>query len=197
MEMETKSCAICGAGFARRKKCAPTRWAAQKYCSRKCGADAALYREIAIAEEKRANFVRSLVPNGDCLEFSGTTMSGYGRIRIAGRAWLTHRLAYNIAFGEIPSGLLVCHRCDNPVCCNPDHLFLGTPKDNMDDMDRKGRRKIAPLKGEQAPRSRLTDSDVLAIRASADRNRDLAKMYAVGEDHISRIRSRQRWCHIS
>lgn len=63
----------------------------------------------------------------------------YGRIRIDGRRWSTHRLSWWIHFGEIPKGLSVLHSCDNPPCCNPNHLWLGTTKDNMADMSKKGR----------------------------------------------------------
>jgi hypothetical protein len=69
----------------------------------------------------------------------GQTDKGYGRIRVVGRPWYGHRLAWTLAFGTIPDGLFVCHRCDNPPCVNPAHLFLGSNEDNLHDMWRKGR----------------------------------------------------------
>lgn len=77
---------------------------------------------------------------GDCLEFGGKLdRAGYGRIWFRGREMIAHRVAYILANGEIPDGLMVCHRCDNPACINARHLFLGTARDNVLDMVAKGR----------------------------------------------------------
>ena len=65
--------------------------------------------------------------------------NGYGGLRYKGKQEYSHRVAWIISFGDIPDGLYVCHRCDNPSCCNPSHLWLGTPADNMHDRDAKGR----------------------------------------------------------
>lgn len=74
-----------------------------------------------------------------CLEWTGAVNNkGYGQIWINGTLWLCHRYSYQIAKGEI-KGAVVCHKCDNPRCVNPDHLFLGTQLDNMRDMHKKGR----------------------------------------------------------
>ena len=80
-----------------------------------------------------------------CVEWPrGRSRSGYGQLRSEDRTpWLAHRLAWTLTNGPIPDGLLVCHRCDNPPCVNPEHLFLGTHVDNMRDMVQKGRRQGA------------------------------------------------------
>ena len=82
-----------------------------------------------------------LMPTADgCLEFSGQRdKDGYGRIQIEDYPHGTHRVAFELAYGPVPEGLKVLHHCDNPPCCNPEHLFAGTTKNNTDDMRAKGR----------------------------------------------------------
>lgn len=78
----------------------------------------------------------------DCWEWNGyRNEKGYGQMSLPDRNVKAHRLSYELHKGEIPKGLLVCHECDNPPCCNPDHLFLGTHLDNRTDAINKGRVK--------------------------------------------------------
>jgi hypothetical protein len=75
-----------------------------------------------------------------CREWQGARQpTGYGEITVNGKSATTHRLAWELAHGPIPTGMCVCHHCDNPPCCEPSHLFLGTHKDNMQDAAKKGR----------------------------------------------------------
>lgn len=77
-----------------------------------------------------------------CWEWTGARgRAGYGYFSIKDRRFFAHRLAFALVNGPIPPGLFVCHRCDNPPCCRPDHLFLGTTRDNVVDAMRKGRRR--------------------------------------------------------
>lgn len=100
-----------------------------------------------------------------------------------------HRVSYEQHFGHISDGLWVLHHCDNPKCVNPGHLFLGTVADNNRDMFEKRRHRF----GERAPWHRLTNADVLAIRASKETQMVLAQRYSVNGSHICRIRTRKTW----
>ena len=118
-----------------------------------------------------------------CWEWGGGTMQGYGYCaRGAGLPTArTHRLMWELRYGGIPEGMFVCHRCDNPLCCNPQHLFLGTQKDNMGDAARKGRYH-KPWK--------LTNGDAERIRelyAEGGRTFDsIAEEYGVSANTIAR-----------
>lgn len=133
-------------------------------------------------------------PNG-CDEWVGAKNEyGYGRILVDGRNRHTHRVAWEVTFGPIPDGMMVCHRCDNRLCVNPSHLFLGTNSDNMRDMIAKGR--SGHLKGEVHPKAKLHPADVLAIRSSSQSNTELARLYSVTRKAVAHIRERKNWRHI-
>ena len=94
------------------------------------------------------------VSSNGCWEWTGLLdRNGYGKMSYQGKLMFVHRVSYSLFRGEIPRGMNVCHKCDNPKCVCPDHLFLGTQKDNMHDCIRKGRRnshKRRKLTNEQA-----------------------------------------------
>lgn len=136
--------------------------------------------------------------HGKCWQWKGTLFSkGYGRLCGVGYA---HRISWMIHVGEIPSGLCVCHKCDNPSCVNPDHLFLGTNADNMKDKVDKGR--SSRCLGEHHGRSKLTDADVLAIRSLyLEGSREfglssLAEIFGISTSTTNRIVKRKIWNHI-
>lgn len=85
-------------------------------------------------------FERKLLrkPNG-CVEYTGARSHGYGRVKRSGKMLLAHRYAWELVNGPIPDGMFICHKCDNPPCCNMDHLFIGSHSDNMKDAHKKGR----------------------------------------------------------
>ena len=136
----------------------------------------------------------------DCHEWQGQLGNdGYGRISIGGSMMRAHRVAFELVNGPIQPGMHVLHRCDNPPCCNPDHLFLGTQADNMRDMKSKNRAGRHSAKGESHPRAKLTESIVVAIREAYEKGelqKDIAKRYDVAQITVSNIVTRKRWIHI-
>ena len=84
-------------------------------------------------------FWEKIDKNGKCWEWLGWKVKGYGRIKVNNIKTLAHRVSWNLHYGDIPKGLYVLHKCDNPPCVNPKHLWLGTQLDNMRDRDKKGR----------------------------------------------------------
>lgn len=139
---------------------------------------------------------RRLVVQADCHVWSGACRNkGYGVVRFGGRnspLLATHRLAYELWVGPIPEGLNVLHRCDNPPCCNPAHLFLGTHEDNMRDMVTKGRGR-APH-GTASPRCRHSEEVVAAIRAAAGSTSwaELGRRFGVDPSYARRLASGER-----
>lgn len=133
----------------------------------------------------------------DCWEWIGhRDPNGYGRLNIDGVPQLAHRLAYQVEFGSIPADKDVLHKCDNPPCCRPSHLFLGVHIDNMNDMYAKGRGKKRGLKGVEHNLAKLDEAAVRAIRASTEVARVLAARYGVSTTQISDVRNRKSWKHI-
>lgn len=107
----------------------------------------------------------------------------------------SHRMAYSLLVGEVPDGMSVCHKCDNPKCVNPDHLFLGTQQDNMNDKQNKNRHHF----GEKHPMAKLKEEDVSSIKFKANSGSthdSIAKEYGVCRQTISRIVSGSGWANL-
>jgi len=124
--------------------------------------------------------------------------SGYGKFKINGEMKLAHRVSYELYTGTIPDGMFVLHKCDNRICVNPAHLFLGTHQDNMDDMKNKGRSsRESRNKGSSNGRAKLTESDVSEIRKRYEdgcaTQHELSVQYGVSRSTVSYICSGQRW----
>lgn len=119
--------------------------------------------------------------------------NGYGQFK-AESTTLAHRYAYELANGPIPEGKFVCHRCDNPACCNPHHLFLGSHTDNVRDSIRKGRF----ARGRRQPRAKLTVEAVRDIRARASTAglEALADQYGVSKSLVCYVANRKKWAHV-
>lgn len=128
----------------------------------------------------------------DCWEWNATrNKNNYGYIAIDRIPKLAHRVAYQLYIEEIPEGVCVLHRCDNPACVNPRHLFLGTLSDNTKDCIEKGRGN-RPV-GEKHYKALLTVKDVLDIRSSTLSVKELAQRYNVRPNTIYHVRDRTKW----
>ncbi len=135
-------------------------------------------------------------PTTGCVEWvHHRNALGYGKIRSEGKQVLAHRAMWEFKRGPIPPGMKVCHHCDNPPCCNVDHLFLGTDADNMADMVAKGRSAKGPSKSN----TKLTAASVIAIRqrlADGETHRVIAAAFGISPMHVSGIKCGRSWTHI-
>jgi hypothetical protein len=148
-------------------------------------------------EERLWNHVdRSGGPDA-CWPFVGWKVNGYGKIGMGEKVLGAHRVAYQVTNGTIPEGQCVCHRCDNPACCNPAHLFLGTIADNVEDCVSKGRRHYAL--GIDNHRKKLNPDSVREIRrlrAEGKTLQSLANAYGVSTTAITLVCNRRNWAYI-
>ena len=193
-------CTYCGSEFSVQSK-----YSKRKMCSIECK-----FRSILPSEFSKT----------ECFDWpkSINVQTGYGQFNASisrpVKLVSTHRMSYLVFVGEIPDGLCVCHTCDNRACINPNHLFLGTPKDNCQDMWSKGRQqdyKNMPkgynnparkhpermARGERCHSSKLTESDIIEILSSPLKGAHIAKKFNVSQSLISSIRKRQVWRHVN
>jgi hypothetical protein len=138
-----------------------------------------------------------------CWDWTGSRNNQYGNIFIRwenGRGVMqqAHRASYELLFGEIPDGLVVCHKCDNPKCIRPDHLFVGTPQDNMDDMVAKGRG--GSTRGSKNHLAKLNELDIPVIRRMCKDKKltqqQIGDHFGVTRAAIKAIHLRVTWKHL-
>lgn len=137
--------------------------------------------EFTQGDMARFQAMTTHVPETACLIWCGAIDSwGYGRFAWRGKARKSNRVAYTIAKGDIPDGLSVLHTCDTPACVNPDHLFLGTHKENMEDRDAKGRVRS----GERSGKARWPDATVKAIVEADGTQEEIAARFGCGHSIV-------------
>jgi HNH endonuclease len=136
-----------------------------------------------------------LVPQGKCRIWTGycDRKNGYGQLTYKGKQYWAHRFIWELHFGLIPKGLFVLHRCDNPPCCNTDHLYLGTNQDNANDRVDRDRSSY----GERHWKAKLTEAQVREIKKRLHRGdelmREIAEDFGVSRLTISNIKHGRNW----
>lgn len=140
-------------------------------------------------------FWNKVEKSSGCWEWLGAKRNGYGNFWHNGKGHIASRFAWELTYGPILERLCVCHACDNPGCVNPVHLFLGTQKNNCEDMTRKNR--AADTSGERHGRAKLTSAQVLQIRnlyiTGKHSQETLGKMFDINQTCVSKIVHFQRW----
>jgi hypothetical protein len=149
-------------------------------------------------ERLKKSFEKNVVRSFGCWSWKGTIdKGGYGIMTCNKKhgSDRAHRASWIIHKGQIPKGILVCHKCDHPECTNPDHLFLGTSADNTKDMIQKNRKVI----GSKMPTSKLTEEKVRVIKELLNQKISYTKisaMFGVGVSAITRIKRNETWKHV-
>lgn len=149
-----------------------------------------------------------------CREWRGRSRThptrGYAQTMVSRKRYVAHRFVWETVIGPIPDGMMVLHRCDNPPCCNPDHLFLGTHLDNMADMRAKGRHGGVPFHknkllnspricGSKHYRAQVTEADVRRIRLLKERGlsyREIGWRFGITKANVGLICRRKAWKHV-
>lgn len=171
-------------------------WKEQKYCSRKC-----VYQKQtkSLIEKYEMYIIKN--PGDQCWSWKGhTAHGGYGMTSNNNKGLRAHRASWILHNGEIPEGMFVLHHCDNPICSNPKHLFLGTQKDNICDAKMKGRHKHIPSNGEKNANSKLNSIQVREIKELLNNNkshREIAEMFNIGRPSITNIKNGKTWAHLT
>jgi hypothetical protein len=195
----SKKCSYCGKEYGGTGK---------SFCSNHC-AQKARVRTSKPTEERFWSHVEKKELD-ECWEWQARkNMWGYGVFHIGLQTKLAHRVRWEIDYGEIPTGMCILHKCDNPACVNPSHLWIGTHKDNSDDKMAKGREshKSTPkkpeskvyMRGSRQGSSKLKEENVIAIRIFYQLGStlsELAKMYNISKSVICNIVHRKSWTHV-
>lgn len=166
--MTAKVCKYCKESYV-------AKYFSESYCSLKC------------------RFLAKVIKTDKCWDWQGSIKdTGYGCFSYKSKTRCANRMSYEIFVGEIPKDMWVLHRCDRRECVNPNHLFLGTYLDNINDMINKSRNQ----KGELQGRSKLTGKQVIDIRNDTRKQRTIAEEYGMSFGSVNDIKKRRTWKHI-
>jgi hypothetical protein len=152
-------------------------------------------KPLEITKERIESKVHRITESGCWVWMGATQVRGYGEIITRNRKLLAHRASYEVFVGPIPKGMYVCHACDNVYCVNPNHLFLGTQKQNLQDMKAKGRSTW----GERNPRAKLKMEQVVLIKEMLKNKspvKEIAEKFNVSEGAIRSIKEGKNWSYV-
>lgn len=191
--MTEKVCIECGKSFS-------SYHLPQKYCSRWCAAHSKKLKSVLenkkelLAQNFQNHFWERVEKTGDCWVWTGAiTRAGYGWVRAGGTSKLAHRVAWELTNGPIPFGMFVCHKCDNRICVNPNHHFIGTDSDNMHDCSKKGRTTW----GEKGAHAKLKSQQVIEIKqlykSGGYSYQSLADKFGIGMVTVANIITGATW----
>lgn len=197
---EQRICEACGEKYSRRRDVSRRQFERSRACSRACAfALGRAARQWPSQEEmfwSKVDKRPGLGPDGQCWEWTGyKDRFGYGRLNSRHfDTKIAHRVSYLMNVGLIAEALDVRHRCDNPACVRPDHLELGTDRENTDDKVQRGRQR-GP-RGERAPSNKLAQTQVVAIHDDPRRQSVIASEYGIAQCTVSAIKRGRIWKHL-
>jgi len=167
--------------------------------TKSCGCISSINRKYYddVARKRILAFI--IISDNECWEWQGAKhKQGYGNFGYKRKTMLAHRVSWILFRGKLDPDILVCHKCDNPSCINPKHLFLGTDKDNTIDAAKKGR--MGNARGEKNYNSKLNESiikEIRKMRFDGISHNKIAKRYLISESTVKDISSRRTWKHVN
>lgn len=188
-----KTCAACGTTFFRDRRCTWKHWERAKFCSRQCSAN----QWAKVAERRRPSIKDAFAmwhdkPDG-CWEWKGARdKDGYGIFTYEAKTYRAAIMALVLSGVERKPGRYACHTCDNPSCVRPDHLYFGSPSDNVADAMQRGRMKVGSAHGA----AKLTEEAVYLIRRGGFSDREFADLFGVTAGAVSMARRKITWRHV-
>lgn len=188
-----KSCAHYGVQFTKDLRLSWKQWAERLYCSQACSGSANEERMDRKREPLRDKFNTRFKKTDGCWEWNGTRDGfGYGLFDYKGKRYRAHSLALVLAGHTPRDGEVACHKCDNPKCVRPDHLYFGTARDNVHDAMNRGRLP----KGERHGQAKLTEDQVYQIRQASGSYTAIANQFGLSRASVTRIIKGKNWRHL-
>lgn len=182
---ENKTCLSCGETFYRKKVNTWAYWSKAKYCSSKCYGTAHKAASAASRPSREAKFSEWFTRSDGCWEWHGAKdKDGYGIFNYGRKNSRAPKIALELAGRPVPRGMMACHTCDNPGCVRPDHLYPGTPKQNVADMIQRGRANYA---------KKLTSEQASQIRHMPGDHGEIAAAFGVSRSNVSMIKHGKIW----